>query len=387
MSRITAVVVGVCAHGLAICRSLHSARISVIALEANRNLPGVHTNAARVCFVDDINRQGLVPALLNIAKSHFANDKPVLFLTNDTMVRTVAQHYEAISERYRLSWGHCRDSVVKLLDKKGIYERCQTVPLSHPASCFINTRKDLEVVSNQLSYPVIFKPNTPVSSYKTLVVESASDESKTWKTIKDSLPSIAQEYIAGDDDRIYFAAFYFDHGTVVTHFEGRKLRSRPLGHTSVAISESNSEVKEFAERFFHGLQLSGPASLEIKKDPQGQFWVIEPTVGRTDFWLGLCVNDGVNLPLIEYEQEIQGKSRVAAQQDSSLWINGERDPFALLWLLIKFPRQLLRRKLSGVYVNLRDGRPFLRWIRNRLASIPLRLRNKLARLFPPARSS
>ena len=149
----------------------------------------------------------------------------------------------------------------------------------------------------------------------------------------DDLPFLVQEFIPGDDSTICFSALYLDEGRVLARFDGRKLRSRPLGHTTIAEPLVDDEVFEQTRQFFAGLDLSGPVSLELKRDEQGQLWVIEPTVGRTDFWVGLCTANGVNLPAVEYSHQAGKPVSSQRQIQASLWFNEDRDPLGPLWLL------------------------------------------------------
>ena len=116
-----AVVVGLCAHGLAITRSLHEAGVRVVAVEANRCLPGLNTNTAEVLIVDDINGPELIKALISLAENLSATTVPVLYLTNDTMVNTIGTYYKEIRHLYRVSWGSSRRAVLPLLRKEQIY--------------------------------------------------------------------------------------------------------------------------------------------------------------------------------------------------------------------------------------------------------------------------
>ena len=310
-----AVVVGLCPHGLAIARSLNYSGIKVIALEANRRLAGTKTKCADIVFVDDINGPGLIEALASLAPSVSGSATPILFLTNDRMIATVGENYERIRNIYLLSWGPSRDAILPLLRKESIELRCLETGIPHPKSRMIRSRSDSVPPQFDLSFPIIFKPDQPVSAYKTLVVETIEEVEDWWPTIESCLPAIAQEFIPGDDSTIRFAALYLDRGEVVARFEGRKLRSRPMGHTSIAIGETNDSLHSLAKRFFGGLDISGPVSLEVKSGPDGKQWVIEPTVGRTDFWVGLCIHDKVDLPLIEYETITGGSSPHTAQQN------------------------------------------------------------------------
>jgi len=101
----------------AIARSLSSMGIEVHAVEARPELPGVHTSAATVHEVSSLAGPALIRALLELADRIQSARPPVLFLTNDGMVRDVAAGWTALEGRYRLSWAESRDEVASLLAK------------------------------------------------------------------------------------------------------------------------------------------------------------------------------------------------------------------------------------------------------------------------------
>lgn len=377
MSAPNAVVVGLCGHGLAIARALAGAGIRVFALEANRSLPGFATSAAEKILVEDINGAGLIESLALLAKT--LRSPPVLFLTNDRMVETVGAHHGSLAADYRLSWATSRSRLLPLLKKETVYRRCAEIGMAHPKTVTIRGGQDFGDQIAHLRLPVIVKPDRPISSYKTLILESKNQIGRSLPIISTALPAVVQEFIPGDDSQIYFAALFLDRGRVLARYEGRKLRSRPMGHTTIALGESNDETHCLAKQFFSGLDLSGPVSLELKSDPTGAFWVIEPTVGRTDFWIGLCIHDGLNLPEIEYRYAAGESSTVGTQQNSTLWINEERDPGAPLWLLKNHPLILLRKRRVWLYFWSRDYRPFVRWLFAQLINMPIRIFNKIRR--------
>ncbi|THF61616.1 carboxylate--amine ligase [Pseudothauera rhizosphaerae] len=377
-----AVVVGLCAHGLGIARALHGAGVPVHALEANPQLPGLRTACARIHPVADINGEGLVDALLRLAPELGDAGRPVLLLTNDRMAETIGRHVDEIERHYVLSWGHAAARLLPLLHKQHIEERCGQTGIAYPRTVLV---KNLEQLAQQLAglrFPVIAKPVRPVSAFKTIVAHSAAELDAARPRLAQSMPVIVQEFIPGDDGHIRFGALYLDRGRVVARFEGRKLRSRPMGHTTIAVSEPSDEVNELAVRFFEGLELSGPVSLELKKDADGTSWVIEPTVGRTDFWVGLCIANGVNLPLIEYRVGAGLGAQAGTQTGKGLWINGERDPAALGWLLLHHPAFLVGRPIKGVYAERTDPAPFALTVRRRLRKLPGQALRAVRRLLP-----
>lgn len=375
-----AIVVGLCAHGVGMVRSLHREGVRVIALEANEAMPGVRTRCAEVRIVPDINGDGLIDALAKLAQDRPECSGDVLMLTNDKMVEVVGRHADTVSRYFRLSWGHAAPALLPLLAKDQIEARCKKVGINYPTSVLLTQFDDAPKTLAQLSFPVIAKPTRPVSAFKTQVSASMEAFFGARARMETSMPLVVQEFIAGDDSAIRFGALYLDHGRVLARFEGRKLRSRPMGHTTIAVSEPDDEVHTLACRFFEGLALSGPVSLELKRDPAGNYWVIEPTVGRTDFWAGLCAANGVDLTLVEYAAIATQPLPAASQRKTHIWVNGERDPGAVVWLLAHQAGTLLRHRLRGVYFSIQDPAPWFVSFARFAIALPGRATGKLGRL-------
>ncbi|MHB1360567.1 MAG: hypothetical protein ACYCWC_13400 [Rhodocyclaceae bacterium] len=376
-----AVLVGLCAHGLGQARDLHRAGIAVHALETDKNLPGTRTNAATIHWVGDINGPGLIRSLKRLATQLSSRHKPVLFLTNDRMVRVIGEHAHEISQHYRLSWAHCAPTILNLLSKDHIEQRCLAVGLNYPKSMLLTQAATIEHDLAALKPPIILKPTQPLSLFKTLVLDSAAAIKNHQNLVEQCLPVLAQEFIPGDDRKIRFGALYLDHGKVLARFEGRKLLSRPMGHTVIGVSEPHDRIHELTVKFFAGLDVSGAVSLELKEAPDGSFWVIEPTVGRTDFWAGLCTANGVNLPVIEYAAQTGDKFPVTRQTTRTIWINTERYPRALLWLLRHEPSRLLRQRLRDVYFDVNDVKPAIAGRIRYLVNLSVRAARKIRNLL------
>lgn len=376
-ARPSAVVVGLCAHGLGIVRDLDCAGIKVIGLESNPSLPGVTTQHAEIRLVPKINGEALVDTLCEFAGTYGFKTKPVLLLTNDRMVEAVGHHSERISDYYHLSWAKSAASVLRLLGKDQIEKRCHEVGLNYPRSGILTDLTNVGTCLEGFNFPIIIKPTRPLSAFKTIVVDSIDGLNQHRLLLEQALPVLVQEFIAGDDTRIRFGALYLREGLVLARFEGRKLCSRPMGHTTIAVSEPNENVYELTRKFFDGLGMSGPVSLEMKEGPDGQFWVIEPTVGRTDFWAGLCTANGINLSLYQYLSTLGSPVPIGVQEKTTIWINGERHPGAVVWLLRHSLALLLRHRIRGVYWDWQDRKPFFIAARRHIRALPVRAMSKL----------
>ena len=355
----TAVVVGLCSHGLSVVRGLASNGVKVYALERNGKLPGTKTRCAEVVFTDDINNAGLTQGLLNLRQVIDGRQKPVLYLTNDNMVARVAKDWDRLASAYELPWGHCRETVSAMLVKSNLEKRCNEVGLNYPRSWLLKSPVEVERYSKELIFPVIIKPVRPLSLFKVVRLGNIDELRALVAKYKSEYPFLVQQWIPGDDRRLFFCALYLERGKVLGRFDGRKLLSHPpaLGQTTVAEPCLDDEVYQHTRRFFDGLELSGPVSLELKRDDDGGLWVIEPTVGRTDFWLSVCVANGVNLPHLQH-LHVSGQPMNGFDQSGSIrWFDTERDPGSFF--------RIGRRGTMGwrpavfPYCSVRDPLPFV----------------------------
>lgn len=354
-----AVVLGLCVHGLATARSLWRHEVPVYALEKDPHMPGVHTRSARVHLTESLDGIDLVNTLLSLHAEQAFATRPVLFPINDRMTRTIAEHWTSLAPYYRVVWANEQDYVLSLLDKQNIEQRCQTVGLNYPATRYIRGREDMVDELGPIPYPVIVKPARPLSQFKAELVRDQQHLIQMIQQYSDSLPFLVQRWIPGDDDQIVFGALFLENGTIRARFEGAKLRSHPpaMGQTTAAKCQPDPEVHAATSEFFHGLPISGPVSLEFKRDRDGTLWVIEPTAGRTDFWVACCIENGVDLPWLTYRCAIGESLPVSQQRDRTIWMDSQRDPLIYLSLLARSPFRVVRRRTTFAYFRWRDPVP------------------------------
>lgn len=382
-----AVVVGACAHGLVMARALARAGVSVVILESNPAVPGLASRYARIRMAQDINGPGLISALLDLA-GELDGGAPILFLTNDRMVRTVADHMAVVRTAYRVSWADSDRDVARLLDKAGLEHRSHEAGLNYPRTRMLREVDDIPGILADLPFPILVKPATPLSSFKAVVLKSEAELRRLTQVHHASLPFLVQQFIPGGDRSIYFCAFYLDHGRILARFDGHKIRSRPMGHTTIAEGCANEAVFQETARFFDGLAFSGPVSLELKDDGNGALYVIEPTVGRTDFWVGVCIANGVNLPLIEYCQQAGLPLPASQQTNQAVWFHEERDLLGIGWFSLNPTLRWNNRRAEFLFLRQDDPGPSARMLsaqlRDRLVRIsqlPVRIARKLFKVL------
>ncbi|MEJ6002454.1 hypothetical protein [Paucibacter soli] len=343
-------------------RALNEGSVPVLMLESDLLLPGVRTRLAELVPIEDINGPALVEALLNLRQHIRCPGNPVLFLTNDTMVRTVGHGWGRLAGSYALSWGAAAERLLPLLDKVALEAHCDRVGVAYPNTLVLRNAAEAEAAARAIGFPIIVKPSRPLSRFKTALPQSVGELLGLFERFPSDLPFLVQRFIPGDDRSIHFCALYLDRGQVLARFDGHKLRSRPMGHTSIAEALVDQAVYEQTLRFFAPLQLSGPVSLELKRDQAGALWVIEPTVGRTDFWIGLCTVNGVNIPLLEYCHQAGRSMPDLRQRDVAVWFNEDRDPIGRLWL--GWILRLMRgRRASYLFLHRDDPGPSLAFLK------------------------
>ncbi|MGD9507053.1 MAG: carboxylate--amine ligase [Geminicoccaceae bacterium] len=168
----------------------------------------------------------------------------------------------------------------------------------------------------KLRYPCVVKPTTKDPRWarefrKAYKVGEVAEVAMLWdRMCKIVSEVIVQEWIEGDDSDVYFCLQYrAPAGGPVTSFVGQKLRQWPplVGGTAscVAAPEAAAELEDLTNRFFGSVGMVGLCSMEYKRDRRdGRFYMVEPTVGRTDFQEEIATLNGVNIPLAAYCGEL-----------------------------------------------------------------------------------
>lgn len=242
-----------------------------------------------------------------------ANDlggRPVLFLTEEEAVHVVSRARDELAPLLRLRFGS-HDAMLALTHKDGVQQLVDRHGLPIPGACRLREAADLTQL-DALRYPCVLKPGFKHAGYgarfkKAYIVLTPAEARVLFDQISPVLPDlIAQEWIEGGDDAIYFCLQYIgENGQAVASFAGRKLRAWPpqVGGTAscIAAPEVDEELGALTEGFFSAVGFRGMGAMEYKRDTRdGRFYVVEPTVGRTDFQQEVATINGNNLPYAAY---------------------------------------------------------------------------------------
>lgn len=310
VSKPMAVVVGSGLNALGVVRSLGLAKLDVLVVYAERG-PALHTRFARKQLIDSTGGDSLVSALRHLGET--SSEKPVLFLTEEKSVVSVSEHRDEILPYFRITLPS-HETLSALMHKQGFQHRALELGSPIPQAVHLRGESDFSTLA-RLRYPCVLKPAVKNYDYgakfqKAYVVQSPQEAEDHFRMIAPTLSDlIVQEWIEGSDSDIYFCLQYIAaDGETVASFVGRKIRSWPprIGGTAscTAAPEYQDELTTMTEHFFRQVGFVGMGSMEYKRDRRdGCFYMVEPTVGRTDFQEEVATVHGINIPLAAYSHE------------------------------------------------------------------------------------
>lgn len=311
MAEAVAIVVGLDLNGLGVVRSLGAAGVSIIALETDLSKPACATRYATLRQIGDLAGPALIQTLLRLGEEF--TEPAALFLTQEASVFTVSRERARLQGAYRFSMPP-DETMQKLLDKLAFQALAEELGFAIPRGVRLARGAATDALE-VLRFPAILKPATKDAEYakrfrKAYQVTGAMEALDLWREISAVIPEvIVQEWIDGGDADVYFCLQYRPTSGVATSFVGRKLRQWPVlvGGTACCVpaSEAAAELTATTEKFFAAVGFIGLCSMEYKRDRRdGRFYMVEPTVGRTDYQEEIATLNGVNIPYAAYCGEL-----------------------------------------------------------------------------------
>lgn len=334
MSSVSAIVVGGGVNALGVVRSLGQGGVPVAVLDTNPHAPAMRSRHATPHRVPAIEGQTLMDELRLYAQR--LSGEAVLFLTEEKSVETVSTLREQLHPRLRIRLP-AHERLMQLMHKQGFFELGEPLQAPVPRTIRLQGLHDLPLVQS-LRYPCALKPSGKSYEYgarfkKAYKVASADEVQTLYREIEPVLADmVVQEWIEGQDSEIYFCLQYIGRdGELVASFPGRKIRSWPprIGGTAscTAAWEHEPELTRLTADFFRQVGFSGMGSMEYKRDERdGRFYMVEPTVGRTDFQEEVATVNGCNLPLAAHRYEMGLPSLgIAPVQPPRVWRDAQVD--------------------------------------------------------------
>jgi D-aspartate ligase len=374
------VVVGGSVAGLGVARSLSAARTSVAVLDTSRFNAALWSRHCAGRVIASASGKPLIDQLKVIARS-FAQP-PLLILTQDAAVEAVSQWRAELEPCYRFLLPS--QATVDLLNDKGrFHDFALQEGFSVPRGVVVTSASGIAELDS-MAAPVVVKPARK-SALQHPGLDRATrfatmDEAKAHCTVllKQNADAIVQQWIEGPDHDIYFCLFFCDcTGQPLRIFTGRKLSAFPPGvgstATCIAAPEVQAQLEALTVRLTTRVKFAGMGGLEFKRNQTtGEFVIIEPTVGRTDWQEEIAALSGVNIPMAAlafasgqpvhpaacgaattaWRTSFRHRAPIGLRDAGVRVVDGywrANDPFpGLMFYAVEPVRRLIKRGLSGV---------------------------------------
>jgi len=233
----------------------------------------------------------------------------IIFAGSDEALEFIAEHREQLAEHYLLAVS-APQLIMDLLDKQRTLELAREAGVATPGFWKIGTLNDLELIRDELKFPLIVKP---VHSHKFVrafgkklfIIEDgyADLAAKVGLALEHGLEVAIVELIPGPDTLLSsYNSFINEEGESLLDFTKRMIRRYPVnsGNGCYHIAEWEPETARLGKKLFDYLGVRGFANVEFKRDPRdGQLKIIEIN-GRFTAAHELFVRSGAPADLIAY---------------------------------------------------------------------------------------
>jgi predicted ATP-grasp superfamily ATP-dependent carboligase len=286
-----------------VARALGKEKVPLVIVEekTRHDQPDLKTRFGKKYIIDSL----IGKALLEFLNS--CRFDAIIFPTTDRQVLWLSENRKSLPDRFKLLFPDTK-TISLLLDKNKFFNFCSVNDILLPKFKYINVMQDIRTDIVGMIFPLIVK--TPIKIYKpglkkAYIVKGVSELLDLWKKLKllhDKF--LVQEFIPGGDDEVFFCLQYISSkGILLASFVGKKIRQwRPLcGGTASCEPADVPELHWMTEKIFKLSGFCGIGSIEYKRDfRNGKFYVVEPTVCRTDFQEQVAIVNNVNIPFIAY---------------------------------------------------------------------------------------
>ena len=261
---------------------------------------------------------------------------------SDIALEFIAQHQEALSKIYKLDGGSTEQRRA-LLDKQTTLEMARDAGVGYPNFWHINSPADLEMIRDEINYPVMVKPRDSARfaremGQKLFIVEAEFEElyAKVKQAVDAEHAVMVVEMIPGPDSLLSSYYTYMDtKGEPLFHFTKRIVRRYPVnrGNATFHATKWLPETAEAGLKFFRQTGFRGLGNIEFKLDQRdGALKIIEVNA-RFTAAEELAVKSGMPIDLIVYSHLTgQPNPPVAKYRENLNYLYFWRDLLAYLQL-------------------------------------------------------
>ena len=253
--------------------------------------------------------------LVDLAKK--INNKNIILIgCSDDYVSLIIKNKKKLEKYYLFNYPE-EDLFNKLVDKKQFYSSFKNSILDFPKTYIYDVKENFNIKHiNEFQYPIIIKPSNVVEYHN----HSFTNQNKVYKVfeqtqiyniiqaIKDSGYEdslIFQEYIPGDDSRLFDSVFYCSsQGEIQLQSFGQiglqEHTKTGIGNLTVVINGYNQfgnteEIQKELKKFIQDIHYTGVCEFDLKydeRDKKFKVFEINPRQARSSYYLTKC---GYNL--------------------------------------------------------------------------------------------
>jgi len=266
-------------HALGAIRCLGKHKIEVISASHYKNAQGFYSkfSSKEVIYPNPHHEQEFTDFMMDFLKNNPVDVVlPIGYVTSVALSKNL-ENFQALTKIPLASWAEME----KASSKDKTMDFAESIGVRIPKKYALPSEID--------HFPVVLK-GTKESGH----INYVNSQEELEKL--DQTDSIIQEYIQGEG---YGFFALMDHGQEKAIFMHKRRREYPItgGASTSAVSIYDEKLKETGLKILRGLNWHGVAMVEFKKNPQGEFVLMEI---NPKFWgsLDLAIVSGVEFPYL-----------------------------------------------------------------------------------------
>jgi len=266
-------------------------------------------------------------------------EKPVLFMAEDVYAYIVSLYQEELSQTCLYPFVPV-ETLDRFFNKKLMFEYAKKAGISIPRTVISPTRSELLEWD---TFPSVVKPLVSRFRFegrqlldsgkfprlfgsKAIRVDTREQLLEAAARVEDAnIEFFVQELFVVPNRNLATVKFVSDRdGSLPSVFIGRKMRQWPADFGTVTVGESEyiAELHRASERFLKTIGFVGGGGIEYLWSDRDKEWYFIELNPRLDFWIGMAVLKGVNLPLQQYLLSTGQPLRVMEQKNGGrYWID------------------------------------------------------------------
>ena len=286
------VVAGMHHGGLGIARTLGRWGVPVHGIDADPRAPALRSRYLRGASVWPFHQRTAEQTVDHLLRAAPAA-RCILIPTRDDLALLVAEHADALSERY-LFQRNPPELVRAFSDKRALFQLCRALHVPTPDTAFPRSRAEVESFAASAVFPVMVKGIDGLrlqrrTGVKMAIAATPAELLARYDALEDpAAPNLMlQEYVPGGDDTVWMFNGYFDARSACrAGFTGKKLRQHPVhtGATSLGICLENPEVHRLTVEMMDAIGYRGILDIGWRYDARdGGYKLLDPNprIGST----------------------------------------------------------------------------------------------------------